>query len=904
MVRFWNCAIAACPNAAAIDIGDCQRCESMYCAKHIESSLHTCEKEPLDDDAWLAAQTAELVALRQKTNHAALLRRATELSGGLACRLDEEDTLGRRQMGGMHVHLQLIFEEGTVWLARILRERYTSFNDELSNQVLLSECATLRWLESVDVPTPRLHGHGLRGDPRNEIGVAYMIIDKLPGQPFDSWAASEEQKAKVLGQWADVLCTLSKHPLDKIGSLTFDVDGAIQVGPVASDRTGTLPCIGPFNDATAFYSTWAETYLELISDGQLFSSYSIDAYLMFKFLAEQAKSGTWFEKWQGSNSGPFFLAHTDDKGDHILVDDDFRITGIIDWSFARIVPAYEAFGPSLVSANNHSLFSGKLGLSEEDKILGRELQHRGAPHCYFHSDEMRRFLFGLGMGLGLTQDEAINVFRGLVATFDGTTPDWQEWRRAKLTPTPKVDRFATCSFSKCGRPSIRGRSCQSCTKHLCAVHILPQHHKCPSTAQVDDATWERCINNEVEALLAQVNLHELTRVASSLRSGKPCKFHPGQHLGSGANMGCANYHAWIVFDDGVKWLVRIPRTTAFSDIPRDLVDYLIESEYATLKFLERHLSVPAPKAHGFGLFSDPGNLVGVGYILEDAMPGRPFYAQEATDAQKSHVYDQYADMLVEISRVPRRQACSLLLEGEDTRAAAIASNRFLSLGKYGPFTDPLEYFTSIADLHLDLIADGQLYPEYPEEAFLFYGLLRDRVAPVLAATSITAESPTSEFFFLKHVDDKGDHLLVDEDYNITAIIDWQFARFVPACEAFGPSLITADLSKLYSPLAGMNADDSYIAQSLKRKGREDLAGFASGGELARRFHFGLASGLSRSEVLGMIEAVLSLLDGKAPEKGLGEWTENWWGQMAADPRLEKVKKLIAELERERAEGTM
>lgn len=369
-------------------------------------------------------------------------------------------------------------------------------------------------------------------------------------------------------------------------------------------------------------------------------------------------------------------------------------------------------------------------------------------------------------------------------------------------------------------------------------------------------------------------------------------------------MGCANYHAWIVFDDGVKWLVRIPRTTAFSDIPRDLVDYLIESEYATLKFLERHLSVPAPKAHGFGLFSDPGNLVGVGYILEDAMPGRPFYAQEATDAQKSHVYDQYADMLVEISRVPRRQACSLLLEGEDTRAAAIASNRFLSLGKYGPFTDPLEYFTSIADLHLDLIADGQLYPEYPEEAFLFYGLLRDRVAPVLAATSITAESPTSGFFFLKHVDDKGDHLLVDEDYNITAIIDWQFARFVPACEAFGPSLITADLSKLYSPLAGMNADDSYIAQSLKRKGREDLAGFASGGELARRFHFGLASGLSRSEVLGMIEAVLSLLDGKAPEKGLGEWTENWWGQMAADPRLEKVKKLIAELERERAEGTM
>lgn len=33
---------------------------------------------------------------------------------------------------------------------------------------------------------------------------------------------------------------------------------------------------------------------------------------------------------------------------------------------------------------------------------------------------------------------------------------------------------------------------------------------------------------------------------------------------------------------------------------------------------------------------------------------------------------------------------------------------------------------------------------------------------------------------------KGTHLLIDENYNITGIIDWQFARIVPVCEAFGP----------------------------------------------------------------------------------------------------------------------
>ncbi|KAJ8109850.1 hypothetical protein ONZ43_g6023 [Nemania bipapillata] len=223
------------------------------------------------------------------------------------------------------------------------------------------------------------------------------------------------------------------------------------------------------------------------------------------------------------------------------------------------------------------------------------------------------------------------------------------------------------------------------------------------------------------------------------------------------------------------------------------------------------------------------------------MPGRPFYAHEATGAQKSHVYDRYADVLVDISCVPRGQACSIISGGADTKSAAIASNRFLSLGRHGPFADQLEYFTSIADLHLDLITDGQLYLEYPKEAFLFHRLLRDRAAPALATTATTAESSASGLFFLKHVDDKGDHLLVDEDYNIATVIDWQFACFVPACEAFGPSLLTAVLGKLYSPLAGLSVDDSYIAESLRRKGREDLAGLASRSELAKRFHSGLAS---------------------------------------------------------------
>ncbi|KAI1181315.1 hypothetical protein F4777DRAFT_585215 [Nemania sp. FL0916] len=946
-MRFWDCAVGGCASAGALDIGSCERCRSVYCATHATSTLHACERRPLDDEAWTAAQTAELVALRAKINHAALLQRVKMLAGGLECHLDDQETQNqgdqgnqgnqgeKLQMGGMHVHLPIQLADGTVWLARILRDNYTSFSDELSNQILLSECATLRWLEPLDLPTPRLHGYGLRGDPDNHVGVAYMIIDRLPGRPFDSATAELEQKAKVLRQWARVLCVLGAHPFASVGSLKFGTNDTIEMGPIASDRTGTLSCIGPFETAKEYYRSWVNSYLGLIADRQLFSLYPNEAYLMFKFMQERIETGNWLLKWDGLNSGPFFLKHMDDKGDHILVDDDFNITGIIDWTFARTVPAYEAFGPSLMSANSNDLFCGKPGLSEEDKILGLEIQRHEAPHCYFESDDMRRFLFGPGLGLGLVKDEAFTTFQALVMTFESTMREYQEWRQTNLetwtddirppglcqtspedtllrqvfgsVAASNISRFATCSWMKCGRPSVRGQSCPTCRSHLCAIHRLPRHHKCQSSELLDDDAWEMGINKEVKALLAQVDDRELAHVASSLRRGQPCKFIPGKHLGDESIMGCANYHGWIVFDDGVKWLARIPRTTEFSDIPLYLVDYLIESEYATLKILE-NLGVPTPKAHGYGLSSDSGNSVGVGYILEDAMPGRPFYAYQATAEQKMHVLSQYADNLIKMSCFATAQACSVVPHDGETKEDAIASNRFLSLGKYGPFSTVIDYFSCIADLHLDLISDGQIYPNYPKEAFLFYRLLRDRVSPLLASNSSPSRSST-DGFFLKHVDDKGDHILIDENHNITAIIDWQFARFVPACEAFGPSLMTADLQSLYgsegtSP--GLSPDDVLLAECFERKGRKDLADLARGSELVRRFHFGLASGLSKEEVLRVIKAVLVLLRDDdigqdASMEELSGWVDINWDQACDDTdtsRRKNIEKLTEEIENE------
>jgi len=112
-------------------------------------------------------------------------------------------------------------------------------------------------------------------------------------------------------------------------------------------------------------------------------------------------------------------------------------------------------------------------------------------------------------------------------------------------------------------------------------------------------------------------------------------------------MGGSNYHAWLTFSDGEKWIVRIPRIPS-SDTPDALIEYVVTSEVATLKFLEEIKGIPTAKVFGYGLASAAENLVGVSYIFMEAVAGTPYDAHTANAEQKAHVLSQVADILLDI----------------------------------------------------------------------------------------------------------------------------------------------------------------------------------------------------------------------------------------------------------------
>ncbi|KAI4850137.1 hypothetical protein E4T45_05625 [Aureobasidium sp. EXF-8846] len=445
---------------------------------------------------------------------------------------------------------------------------------------------------------------------------------------------------------------------------------------------------------------------------------------------------------------------------------------------------------------------------------------------------------------------------------------------------PLVARFSTCSVENCGAPSVRDFTCQACKQHRYVRHLQPKFHTYPLDVEKE---WENRVEDEISQLISQINVPELEKRASALKSNVKCSFKPSSYRD--AMMGNANYHAWLDFEDGDRWLLRTPRTV-FSDVPCDMVESFIASEYATLKFLEP-TKVPAPRVFGFGLASDKGNVVGVSYLLMECLPGAPLDGDllAADTQQHPSILAQVAEILIELSKHPLPLAGSLIIKDGQNIVSKMASNRFVHLGLSGPFYSTSEYFAAISDQYLVLIADGQVHSQYPTEAFAFYSLARREARNFSSSHTVIPEQ-----FFLKHIDDKGDHLLVNDDGIITGIIDWQFARFVPAIEAFGPSYVTANLSWLYSSTCGVTDLDKQLAIELRQRGADDLAAYMEGNEIARRFHHGLSEGLTKSEAREILEAWQTTL-GKVTPLDLD--LDSWITEVCEkDPRWEKSKSLV------------
>ena len=334
----------------------------------------------------------------------------------------------------------------------------------------------------------------------------------------------------------------------------------------------------------------------------------------------------------------------------------------------------------------------------------------------------------------------------------------------------------------------------------------------------------RCVDLELQELINRIDLVALCARATSLREGISCtapELTSKTFAVSGNNLLIP-----LTFEDGVQWEARIRLPNA-SLLPPTLRNTHVQSEVATLTFLST-TKVPVPHVYGYGLES-LDNPVGTAYILAERVNGKPFDNKRASPEQKRRVYDQLATIYIQIRANGFPSIGSLLIPRDKTIGGCLdqdeEENGILTLLK--PFTDSREYRRSIVKRWLTLIQTGRAYTQDPTTAYLVYNRILTAIDDYYK--TISPNGP----FYLLHPNDTGEHILVNDEYNIVALTNWDGAQTAPLEDAFKAPTMMLNADEYGTGDNSLSEDEKLFAEIIRNKRHFHFAGLV---ELGRAEH--------------------------------------------------------------------
>lgn len=388
------------------------------------------------DPAAREAERAEITHLLSNINIPALVSRASDLRNGMPCSLPRNLGYDRSTRslvtGGMNYHIEIQFEDGVVWLARIRRNNATSPPLDLQRYIMRSEIATLQFLRKTKIPAPEVFDYNFEKGP---VGVEYILMEKMAGKSLRWSLATSEQRTKVISQLVDVYAELQRYPFELMGSL--DQPGTDHVGPFAWESLtdyidSRMRPIGPLTSSRGFWTAYLRLTLDFIMRRERYSTCPVDAYLIHRFLLDCVPN--LFSSHDAD--GPFYLKHADDKGDHILVDDDYNITGIVDWEWAHTDCPSVAFNSPILLLPVAEFYDGAAMPGEDELHFAQFLEDKGHGNI---AEKVRNgraiHLFNFCSGYDLADwDGFVGLFYGLRRALDpGDNLDWDGWKEKAMS---------------------------------------------------------------------------------------------------------------------------------------------------------------------------------------------------------------------------------------------------------------------------------------------------------------------------------------------------------------------------------------------------------------------------------------------------------------------------------------
>ncbi|KAF2191286.1 hypothetical protein K469DRAFT_720275 [Zopfia rhizophila CBS 207.26] len=301
--------------------------------------------------------------------------------------------------------------------------------------------------------------------------------------------------------------------------------------------------------------------------------------------------------------------------------------------------------------------------------------------------------------------------------------------------------------------------------------------------------------------------------------------------------GSLNWAIILSFDDGVEWVFRSPRTHYGLD--EETAGVLLASEAATLKYIRKHSSIPVPEVYSYS--STRLNEIGVPFILMSKAHGSPLGTRTwhsqlhdipnssiprpcLTLKEKKKVMRQLGEITSQLSCLRFDKIGSLFEEEGCYSVKTCLSPGLLLHGRHtlkdiprGPFFRESDYFRSLISallLHIQCLplehhaffapvpvpAEYNSYASYLSATdrwndfitvgskidssknrldYFITGRLLEGMIPSLTTELNAFASTFGDGFPICHPDLSASNIFVDDDCNITCIIDWAFSSTVP-----------------------------------------------------------------------------------------------------------------------------
>ncbi|WWC88164.1 uncharacterized protein L201_003069 [Kwoniella dendrophila CBS 6074] len=378
----------------------CSRCHKVWCKDHKDDHVHECAqaKKIADDEVQSEklgqiakkANARELTKLldQVKFHEKIFIKEAETFRPGHTCLMDippDYETLQRSKwFAAWNLHFLLTFEDGVRWLLRVRQNRGHRLPSSITTPVIQSEVATLNVLKNfgVAVPAAYLPHHVKYGKENDNVtGLDYFFYEFMEGKPHPypkaGWLGEidlpEDQFNQFIEEYAKVQIQLSnlKMPYKGIGCIypSPQNNGRTEVGPIVRQGCFMNPTpphfMGPFSTLQKMFLAKIDAGLRYIKINALQGRNPLDEYLWHLEMRELVAAS----KVLAEKPAELFIKHVDKKGDELMVNDEGKVVGIIDWEWAYVTTKDDAFSTPKIFNFTYPYVHGSNELVHAEKML-------------------------------------------------------------------------------------------------------------------------------------------------------------------------------------------------------------------------------------------------------------------------------------------------------------------------------------------------------------------------------------------------------------------------------------------------------------------------------------------------------------------------------------------------------